>query len=645
MREPSITGLACTSTTVGSEAHMASGRDNLRGGPRSGQFRTHREQLRTLQHADELPRSEGAVSSVGSIALRAKHWSMGGNAFDPDVPCHPRAARSIASLEDIFSLALLAESSSRGAARRFSVFALTLIRGTAHARLEVRDDARAGWRRLERFAQSNATGTQAGTGRFPSADLPESEHDWNALVQGLHQRRDLVSARSDAQVLRAHRIDQLWSQLSNLQVPSTSRHTSRLEEHDVRLALAWARDSLGQERGRWLEELLRGTWPEVRSRLSTLKPDDKAGIFWPIERCLSARCAELYVRDVRRAAGERVEDLSILQLKAPADARWHLADLDVDGVLVDVKNVRYSAAGTKQTWPLIKRFKTTRAGTPVLYDGVGSSFKSSLRDHLDGADKPVTYYGTASENRLAELEGLGEGTIRVVLRRNTSFGIQLADWCFELQHRTSPDVLAAVDELATLYESAPEEVAGLEPAKRAILRSRIPIETERHGRREAASVVQGVDYLADLVRENGRSPAVLAVGMMNLFSRWASRGGPFTFLSDASAIFQFGARFPLGVYDPGFAVSQLHNTLSTLEAFLAERPRFVAVELVGPMWLRARMQNGATETLFVYCGECGAFPLVHGPCKVCPHETGRLVCEECGFCCRQKTRDARPSPW
>lgn len=607
-------------------------------GRSAGELRGSGEQPRSSQNAGECPGLVDPVSSDPIVARRARHWSMGGNALDPSVPCHPRSARSIASLDDIFSLALLAECSSRRAAMRFGDFALTLVRGTELARLEVRADARAGWRRLTRFAQSNTTTNRADIGRFPSADLPASDQDWSALVQGLHQKRDLVAARSTAHVSRSHRIEQLWSELSKLQVPSTSLRTGGLEEHDVRLALGWARDSVGRERGRLLEELLRGKWPEVRNHLCILKPDDKSGLFWPIERCLSARSAELHVRDLRRAAGERVEDLSILQLTSPADSRWHLADLEVDGVLVDVKNVRYRATGTLQAWPLIKRFKSTLAGKPVLYDGVGSPFRSSLRDHIDGTEKPVTYYGTASEGRLTALEGLGDGSISLTLRRSTNSGTQVADWCFEPPTHAQSDILSLVDELASLYDSTPTDIAALEPAKRGIVLSRMQLEKGRDSRRTAAGSGESVDYLADLVRQNGRSPGVLAVGMINLFGVGVRRGDACTTLSHASPIFHFGSYFPLGIYDPGRAVWQLHDTLSIVAAFLSERPRFVSVELIGPMWLRARMPNGATETLFVYCGQCGAYPLLHGPCELCPHGTGRLVCKECKFCCRQKPR-------
>ncbi len=463
----------------------------------------------------------------------------------------------------------------------------------------------------------------------------------------------------------------LTSELNHYPAVITYLQTPALSRDDVALALSWL------DTGRLGHHDTSG-WTSVQALCAALSPDEPTP-YWEVERCLSARRAELVVMALRRHLGQQVVDLSALQRAPGYDNRWWAADLTADEHLVDVKNSRYDNK-ERQTWQFVQKFKKL-SGAEVLYDGVRSK-KVLLREYdAIGTPGSVYYLGSTTRTQLSALALLEKGRVAVEVWKADPSGTSLPNWCFAL-----PDIAYARHrELAGLWHSLREArdapLPDLPPVAVATVATSVDTPSRAlHGRDVEDSfswldaddfdeydgtmefpaspsvlseralflsfglpllpdgdegLEETVEGLARAVARQGRSPAVLLLGMLTAFLSELQGRKTFTGI-DESVLFYPSSRMPLWVYDPTESVRGFYKTLRTLLVRADHALRdVVALRLVGPQQLHGLNASGECFTLVVNCGKCSQYPLIHGEAPACPHGDGKLKCPECGWCPHQ----------
>lgn len=387
-----------------------------------------------------------------------------------------------------------------------------------------------------------------------------------------------------------------------------------LTEADIRLALLWADSAVITE-----NRLESSTLDDVSSAIPV---EDSA--YWEIERCLSARRAELHVASIRRAMGQTVEDISRLQLSKPTDRRWMVADLIADGVLVDVKNSRFDSE-ERQTWHYVKSFKRDERNRQVEYDGTRS--RKRRVDSYSAPDRSddVVYLGTTTADRLSRLQSFSNRRLIIGGDAFLTTSEHLPNWCFELPESTYLAHKAAAEELWQM-RLANHSVIPV-PKREIALFASFGLDTRAFG----PALESTINRIADAIAAHGRWPALMIIELLNRFIEELS-GSVDPKMSDAEDLFFPSRAMPLAVFDPTQSVYAFYDVLKTL----LRKDRNVlsgitALRLVGPQWLDGIKENGSAVPILVYCGRCGNHPLVRGVTAFCSHGAERLRCE-CGWC-------------
>ena len=450
--------------------------------------------------------------------------------------------------------------------------------------------------------------------------------------------------------------------LKSLRLPSLGRD-------DIALSLSWA------DASRFSGHDI-STWTSVQAICAALDPNRDRDAYFEVERCFSARRAELVACTVRRALGQTVRDLSILQLVDQDDSRWQLGDLTADDTLVDVKSSRYDSKH-RQTWQVVKRFKTLLTAD-VLYDGVRSQ-KVRLHEYTETSPRgAVVYLGSTTRTRLSALARIAEGKVSVELWRAGTSGTSLPNWCFAL-----PDTAYARHrDLAAAWYSLREALDAPLPALLPVTVA--PPVTDPAPALRGEDIAEGVSWLneadfgergnldhpesaptsineialltsfgysaasaageppdetvlglARAVAGEGRWPAVLIVGLLKAFLNELQGGATFSMIQEA-ALFYPSLRMPLWVYDPTESVHGFYKTLRTVLVHADHVLRdIVSLRLVGAQQLHGLSESGECFTLVVNCGDCYKYPLIRGEAPACRHGDGKLECPTCGWCPHQ----------
>jgi hypothetical protein len=532
--------------------------------------------------------------------------------------------------DELFSQALAWPTMSADGKRALARAVYALETALAAERLlPGRREEAAGWQRLLRVCRQL---------RQDAAWEPESGSpivdDISAAtaLMILRQRGDLEESATPVLESEPLSLEQrLYLQLKKGDPTFLNAIAPPLNDADVRLALSW---TVAGKMGAFRAD---PPWT-LRAIVEAVNPDDNRDAYWEIERCLSARRAELFVADLMRASARLVEDTSALQLLAPGDERWCIADLVVDGTPVDVKNTRVTR-DDRQTWQVVKRFKQSDAGVPVRYDGVRSRVRP-LQAYSDASEPDdVVYLGSITAERLGLLRQLSPSEVTVETERFDGHRTRLPGWCFALPSGAYAHTLAAATQLRELRVSGLPDNRSQRTFERVLwasfgLANPWPGEVGDH-------VLLG---MADLLAREGRWPALMILSLLGAFQGELAGGTQFRSINPY-ALFHPRRSYPVCVYDPTESVFGFYESLMTLlKSGDPVLQSVVSLRLRGPSHLEGVQSDGKAIPLVVHCGKCSKYPLVRGRADHCEHATGRLRCDRCGWCpCGDGSRDSSAS--
>jgi hypothetical protein len=394
-----------------------------------------------------------------------------------------------------------------------------------------------------------------------------------------------------------------------------------LTDDDIRLALTWMRD-VTQSSSQEVDRLLDDRTPRTPVLDSTTGRE--------VERCLSARRAELLVSRVMQALECRVTDISILQILEPTTHAWRLADLLVDGQPVDVKNSRRRSDG-RYSGTFVKRFKTDSSAVAVQYAGVSSTYQGTLqRYHVSVPTTEVAFLGITTEGQITEFERESGDGVSVEIVRKRHVGMEIPTWAFALPRAAYAEHERVAVEISRSL-CAPESFdIGLRHRIAAITHSFDAISPEPLWN-EIHLTEDPLLQIAEDIRRKGRIPVVAMQGVLKSFLADVATGRTKRRLRTDDLLFP-NARMPLCVYDPTEAIRSLCDILDLLLDRADTALRSVRrIALRGQQQMIGVTPTGQVVTLVVYCGSCLNYPLVRGREHDCGNDKGHLRCT-CGWC-------------
>ena len=404
-----------------------------------------------------------------------------------------------------------------------------------------------------------------------------------------------------------------------------------------------------------------------------------------IDGMLSARMAEIAVGTYFRNINSEVEDVARWQLDDPAREDWKRFDLRVGKSFIDVKNARCPPRRNHDDgrWKhrndaeglyvshCVPRFKQQRClgdrlniSKEVKIAGVLSPYlgKNTL---VDAHKYQLLFLGLTSESRVKRLKEVAEaGPIELSLGElDDPNRFLLPPWVFnypDSEYKERDRVLELVrsqgavgngDKLllaaAGTYRSANLSVKRLSPDG---LLEAVAERTAKYGLSLPIVYFTVLEHLVELLSclkgkfvEEEYMEALFPTTEVALFP-------------DTHKTLHLHKKRPFFVYDPLTTVETLIHTFHKIWQFGAfDGRQFRAYHLGGLNILRGKCAASDSHwtTILAYCGgqlrygnklgPCGRNPLVLGECKVCPH--GRLICPDCGSCCREcKDRSGPSSP-
>jgi hypothetical protein len=380
----------------------------------------------------------------------------------------------------------------------------------------------------------------------------------------------------------------------------------------------------------------------------TLAREWSSGSVYEDAKMRSARRAEKLALEVYSGLYGRAEDLSILQLTSPEDSRWHTADVEAGGHLIDVKNARRSfSSPDSYSEHSVKTFKDATRGREVKISGFLS-----------------TYAATEEAEEDSEIVWLGETSGRDIRALASEFtsdhleisfldgkGSLLPPWLFDYPEVFYDERKAAVEEIRSEGFSWP--VTNVPLAARLVAKSTIARGGPGAIESPSPEALEEVGVLEARLRSfQYPTRPFLFLHILDRFCACAVQGAPFP--ADAIKKVLFSPDFPawssilmpylpLAVLDPLATIRNLLRLLRGVSISCAERSlAFRSFRLRGPNILQGRTGTNEWQTIYAYCGgwgqlssggpvRCGQNPLYLGqaePCPACRH----LVCHRCGFC-------------
>jgi hypothetical protein len=474
----------------------------------------------------------------------------------------------------------------------------------------------------------------------------------------LHQRRETALSerrvlKEQHDVLRAHKLEeQLRDSITELRDALT----------DAKSIIAEGQQALERETA--AVQLVGGVWQGTfgvsryvyREGRTFLREDDKwlarqwassiKGEKYAISAMDSARCAELVALDIYRELYGQVEDLSILQKRAPADIRWKTADIDAAGRLVDIKNARRSfSSPNSYSEHCVKQFKQGSRNSQVIVSGFLSPHRRETRL---GRFEAIVWLGETSLGTIESLR-LQFETDYLELDLSGKGANRIPPWLFDY-----PEKCYAERDRALAQGRAPSFVLPRTDCPLGFLVLADRVEQSSSG----DTLLEEALALARRIRANGTATRpVLFLHVLDRFCCTAREG--VSFPSSALRQILFSAKAPvppncslaaapLAVFDPLETVRELLEVLERVADRCAKRAiAYTSFKLVGTGILRGRRKGGKWQTIFGYCGgsrrlqngqivKCGQCPLYLGqnePCETC----GNLVCHAkgCGYCSKK----------
>lgn len=405
----------------------------------------------------------------------------------------------------------------------------------------------------------------------------------------------------------------------------------KLDEDDLRLVEKWHNPP----------------WNSL-DRTSVIKAEGKKK--WELGRLLSARAAEKVAVKFYRHYGKKVTDISITQVDENSGSEWKNYDLNVDGLPIDVKNSRRAQnSPDRYTEHYIQKgFKHSKDNQEVIISGVFSPY---LWPHA--LLEPTEYHGDTTIQFLGETTHEKQQALKSEFKNSLDFDEPtstgeyfLPPWVFDYPEYVYTQRNKARKEL--------KEFANLNSLKGAPFEfNLIPL-----------SIGAGIDLTEILGNKISEEWEMLFLDRLHKRIEKYGLSLPFLFLtildhflnvahsSKTAADFDLNRyrRFlfcqepdkPLGIYDPLKTIDALINNLSTLWTTKNELIRkFRRFKLRSFNILQGKSDSNEDlwTTLIAYCGghiedgsACGKNPLVLGKSNHCEYR--RLICPDCGFCCR-----------
>lgn len=364
-------------------------------------------------------------------------------------------------------------------------------------------------------------------------------------------------------------------------------------------------------------------------------------------RLLCARLGEQAAALYYGRMGHDVADVSIRQLSHPG-GDWTTHDLVVDGLRLDVKNIRCTRVDQlgEHYWP---DHKKDRSGTDVSIVGVVTMLD-------DDGSEPATsqvVLGKVSDGEIHDLRGMVNRMSRrmdipVHIDEMNDWQTRIPGWLFEYsdhhyQMRWEVIIRRVRDSLDSLALATPPWLCGFSA-------SRLGVPTGSAGQ-------SGVAHsLARFFRVAGLSKRTLFWFVLLFMLR--TRGNPARAaeLSDHVFIDQdTGRYYPLGLHDPRCYIWHL---IRVMRQIIASNERLLdtvsnyRVRAVNT--LQAQMGDGVWRTILARCSNCGRWPIYLADAKQnddtvskgvtegrfqhsgaslpCPCERKRLVCCGCYSC-------------
>lgn len=345
----------------------------------------------------------------------------------------------------------------------------------------------------------------------------------------------------------------------------------------------------------------------------------------------SARCAELVALAIYREISGKVEDLSVLQKKSPADCRWQDADVAAAGRWIDVKNATRSfSSRNSYAEHCVKRFKADRQSRQVIVSGFLSEY---VANGQVGFGEQVVWLGETTRETINALRRQFE-TDYLRLDLDVTRATRIPPCLFEY-----PDKCYAERNLALAHVSAKGFVLPrvdcpigllvlIDRVQRALPVDQLAEEASALGQRLAAT---------------RPTRPLLFLHILDRFCATARNGISFPSTALRQIVFSADHRTPLAVFDPFETVKELIEVLDGVAKHCVQHAvAFKSFRLAGSGVFQGRHSEGAWRTIFAYCGgwrklsnggtvKCGQNPLFIGqnnPCGIC----GKLACHRCGFC-------------
>ncbi len=363
-----------------------------------------------------------------------------------------------------------------------------------------------------------------------------------------------------------------------------------------------------------------------------------------LEKCRSARMAEIAVRELLRRRGGQVEDLAIQQVARQGDPRWKEADLEMTVAgrkhRIDVKNARWMR---NRIWPYhhLKTFKGFDNPDNWWVAGVLSPWISkedqdaSLETGKPLPDGRVTWLGMLGQRYWDELQPLAR-------RWNVELGLGgqarlLAPWLFDFG---AGEYGRYDNRLGHWMGRLPEDLS-LGEARQHLdcgplgiwLAARRSMPNAWHHalspiQREAYNALREVD---EELRQRGRRMRLphLYVVALGVGLRALQEGRGLDASKELWGLLSYNA-----VLDPLNTLPDLVSTLGRLGRLDAQLTDFDHMTIRADGIVKGRRrQDGKLLSLLAWCGSCGRSPLEFGTQENCL-ECGFLICprKRCGAC-------------
>lgn len=474
--------------------------------------------------------------------------------------------------------------------------------------------------------------------RAVEAELAESVVVLESAIKSGRCAGDILKIELCADAVGQRAIRGIWHSLRDSTRMLVQMPDSQLSDEDVRLCFKWAKDRCNSQHKIDLTA-------DSQGRCGTT----------PCKGCreamYSARAAELSMLEVyRRLYGEAI-DLSILQERDHHDEQWRIADIDVSGRLVDIKNARSAKSSPKRyVEHCVPKFKSNRYGEEIIISAVLSPHITT-DGHSIGS--PVRWLGETSMSALNELRRQFEkpGLLEIDFSRGASESVFLPGWLFDFPQEC--------------YKARDDAVARVRDTDFIFPRSRMPSavvpllgkNTCSASEPSSQEMVHEATLLAGRMF-NGKllSRPEVYLHVIHRFCESMITGTTFPFVALRTVIFAAGVfecddqrmsrQMPCGTLDPLGLIDELLEVLEEAEQYVRPLANDIAMfKMSRAGVLRAKFRSGTTRTVLAYCGgkvdgkvSCGRNPLYVGQsCGKWCDKCWWIVCPTCGHClCRRQ---------